>query len=110
MGFTAKVHRTSRRKLGRGQHTQLPSVNITVTDSSDTATLTFDRPVVINGTIPLTVSGSVNLVTQTVVSPTVVTMLYSGPLTTLTYSLAADVPEIATFQGGTNAAVSGTFA
>lgn len=105
----SKVHRPSRRKLGRGQHTQVPAVTITVTDTADTATLTFSQAVVINGNIPMNVSGGRTLVTQTVVSPTVVTQLYSGTLTTQTYSIPAATPQIATFQGGANLPVAGTF-
>lgn len=105
----AKVHRPSRRKLGRGQHTQLPPATAVVTSTSDTATITFSVPVIVNGTISMNVSGGLTLVSQTQVSPTVVTQLFSGPLTTLTYSIAANDPSISTYQGGGFAGVAGTF-
>jgi hypothetical protein len=106
---TAKKHRTSTRKLGKGQHTQLPPATVLVTDSASTATLTFSVPIVVNGNIPMNVSGGLTLVTQTVVSPTVVTQLYSGALTTKTWSIPANTPQIATMQGGGFAGASGTF-
>ena len=106
---SAKVHRPSRRKLGRGQHTQLPQANLVVTDTADTATLTFDRPVIVNGVIPLNVTGGVTLTTQTIVSQTVVHQLYSGPLTTLQYSFPANDPSVANMQGGGCAGAAGTF-
>jgi hypothetical protein len=105
----AKVHRRSRRKLGRGQALQIPPVTAIVTSATDVATITFATPVVVNGTIPMNVSGGLTLVSQTVVSPTVVTQTYSGALTTKTYNIPAATPQIASFQGGTFAGVSGTF-
>lgn len=106
---TAKKHRASRRKLGRGQHVQLPPATAVITSATDTATITFNVPVVVNGTIPMNVSGGLTLTSQTVVSPTVVTQLYSGALATKTYSIPANAPEIATMQGGGFAGASGTF-
>ena len=105
----AKVHRVKRTKLGKGQHVQLPPVTVTVTSATATATLTFSVPVVINGTIPLVVSGGVTLVSQTIVSSTVVQQLFSGPLATHTWSIAGGIPQVATFQGGGLAPASGTF-
>jgi hypothetical protein len=105
----AKVHRVSRRKLGRGQHTQLSPVTAVVTDATDTATITLSEPCVINGTIPLNVSGGLTLVSQTVVSATVVQQVYSSALTTKTYSIPAGSPTIVGMQGQSFAGVSGTF-
>lgn len=104
----AKVHRVNRRKLGRGQHPVLPSATVAVTSSSDTATLTFSQPVIVNGAINLNVSGGLTVVTQTVVSPTVVTILYSAALSTHTWSFSNTNP-VSTYQGGTVAPASGTF-
>lgn len=106
---TAKVHRPSRRKLGRGQYVQPPPVTVVLTSTADTATMTFSQPVVVNGTIAMTVSGGRTLVTQTVVSPTVVTQLFSGTLTTQTWSIPAGQQTVKTFQGGQLAPASGTF-
>lgn len=107
---SSKVHRVSRRKLGRGQHTQLAPVTVVVTDTGDVATLTFSNPIVVNGTIPMNVSGGLTLVSQVVVSPTVVTQTYSGALTTKTYSIPVGSPTITGTQGQSFAGVSGTFA
>ena len=106
---SAKVHRVSRTKLGKGQHVQIPFVTVTVTAATNTATLTFSGPVVVDGNIPLVVAGGVTLVSQTQVSPTVFHQLFSGPLTGLAWSIAGGVPEVATFQGGGLAPASGTF-
>ena len=105
----AKVHRPSRRKLGRGQFVQPTPATVAVTSAADTATLTFSVPVVVNGNIPMTVSGGRTLTTQTVVSPTVVTQLFSGTLTTQTWSIPAGIQQVKTYQGGQLAPASGTF-
>jgi hypothetical protein len=104
-----KVHRTNRRKLGRGQYPTAPAAIITVTDTSTTATLTFSVPVVVSGTIPMTVSGGLTFVSQTIVSPTVVTQVWSAALSAKTYAIAANAANVRTVQGGGVAAVSGTF-
>ena len=104
----SKVHRVNRRKLGRGQHVQAPNVAVTATVATTTITLTFSAPVVISGPIPVTSSAG-NLVSQTVVSSTVVTQLWSTSQAAATWALAAAAPEIRTYQGGTNAAAGGTF-
>jgi len=105
----AKVHRVSRRQLGKGQHIQLPPVTVSVTAATDTATLTFSVPVIVSGNIPLAVSGGVTLVSQTVVSPTEVQQVFSGALSGLAWSIAGGIPQVATFQGGGLAPSSGTF-
>jgi hypothetical protein len=105
---TSKVHRPSRRKLGRGQHVQLPSVTITAGVSTDTVTLTFSVPVIVNGLISY-VTNSGHVVTQTQVSPTSVTLLCSATQAAAVWTIAAGDPAISTFQGGTNAAAGGTF-
>lgn len=104
----SKVHRPSRRKLGRGQHTQVPAAVITPSVVTSTVTLTFNVPVVVSGTIP-TVSNTGTFVSQNVVSPTVVTQLWSTTQAAATFSLAANVPQITTTQGGGNVAFSTVF-
>ena len=106
---TAKVKRPARNKLGRGQHVQLPPVTVTITDATTAATLTFAVPVIISGIPNLNVSGGVSFVSQHQTSPTVLVQTYSATLSGKTYSLAAGDPAIATFQGGGNNAVAGTF-
>lgn len=107
---TPKVHRKSRRKLGRGQSVHLPQVTCAVTDTADTATLTFSVPVVVNGSLDLDVTG-LHLVSQTQVSATVWQLLYSGPLTTVAYGgIAAGSPIVQSMQGGQFAGIpAGTF-
>lgn len=110
MGYPSQnVHRRNRRILGKNQFPAGGAVTCAITDTASTATLTFSGPVVVTGPIPLTVSGGLTLVTQTVVSPTVVTQLYSAALTTHTYSLAPGAANVATFQGGGVSGTSGTF-
>ncbi len=104
----AKIHRVSRRTLGKGQHVQLPPVTITATASTTTITLTFSAPVIISGTIPLA-SNTGTFVSQTVVSATQVQQVWSTSQATATWSIPAGCPQIATFQGGGNAAAGGTF-
>jgi hypothetical protein len=105
---SAKVHRVSRRKLGRGQHVQLPSVTITATVSTVTVTLTFSAAVVVSGKINY-VGNSGAVLVQTQTSATVVTLTFAATQAAATYSIAANDPAIKTMQGGGNAAVSGTF-
>src|ERR1700690_4049493 len=103
-----KVHRVSRRKLGRGQYPQTTAVTVTVTDTGSTATITFSQPVVVSGTIALNVSGGLTLTSQTVVSNTVVTQVYSGTLATKTWSIASNTANVRGVTGGGLAAASGT--
>lgn len=103
-----KTHRRNTRKLGRNQYPVALGVGVVITSSSDTATLTFARPVVVSGPIPLTVATR-TFVSQTVVSPTVVTILYSGALTGLAYTLPAGAANVLTQQGGPTLGASGTF-
>lgn len=105
---TQKVHRISRRHLGRGQNSPIAYVACAVTGSASTVTLTFAKPVVVRGVIPLTVA-TLTLVTQTVVSPTVVTQLMSGTVATHAWSLPAGAANVATAQGGQVLGSSGTF-
>jgi hypothetical protein len=70
--------------------------------------LTFDRPVVVTGAIPITVA-TLTRSTQTVVSPTVVTVLMSGTVATHAWTLPAGAANIATYQGGPVLGSAGTF-
>jgi hypothetical protein len=103
------VHRPSRRKLGRGQTVQKPTVSLTVTSATTVATIDFSQPVVINGDIDMGVTGGPVFVSQEVVSPTRVRQTFNAALAAKTYAVAAGDPAIATFQGGQNAAKAGTF-
>jgi len=105
----ANVHRRSRRKLGRGQYPGIPAVGVVVSSTGTTnATLTFARPVQINGNVNLAVATR-TLVSQTVVSPLVVTQEWSGNVTGLAYVLTANSPAVSTPTGGGNSGAIGTF-
>ena len=104
----SKIHRPSRRKLGRGQHTQVPAAVITPTITSSVLTLTFNVPVVVSGTVPVTQSGGTNaFVSQAIVSPTVVTQTWSSSFSTsMVVAMAANPAQVQTVQGGGVAAFS----
>lgn len=98
---SSKVHRPSRRKLGRGQHAQVPPVACTPTFSTTTITLTFATPVIVSGTIPLTVLGGSTFVSQAVSSPTVVTQTWSSSFsTTVTAAMANNPANVVGAAGG----------
>lgn len=103
-----KVHRVNRRKLGRGQFPTTTAVACVITGASTTVTLTFARPVVVTGPIPMTVA-TLTFVSQTIVSPTIVTQTWSGTLTGHAWTLQAGAANVATFQGGQVMGSSGTF-
>ena len=52
---TPKVHRRSRRKLGRGQYPAIPAALPTVTAAASTVTVTYDPPVIVSGPVGLAV-------------------------------------------------------
>lgn len=104
-----KVHRPSRRKLGRGQYPPVTQVAVAVTSTGTTnARLTFAAPVVVSAMIPLTVA-TLTRVSQNVVSPTVVDLVMSGNVTSHAFNLPANSDGVRTTQGAGNAAASGTF-
>ena len=105
----AKVHRVSRRRLGRGQSVQRPGATVTAAATTVTVTLTFDVPVIVSARIPLVIATNPAFVSQTVVSPTVVHQVYGSSCAGLAWSLAGNAAGIATFQGGGVAAAAGTF-
>ena len=103
-----KVHRSDRRKLGRGQSVPRPSTGVVATASTDTVVLTFSAPVIVSGPTALIV-GTLTQVSTTQISPTVVHVLMSGAVASHAYNLPAGDPAISNFQGGSNAGTSGTF-
>lgn len=104
-----KVHRPSRRKLGKGQYPTTNGVAVVVTSTGTTnVTLTFARPVVVTGTINDTVATR-TLVSQTIVSPTVVTQVWSAAVTGLAYVVPGGAANVATYQGGQVLGAAGTF-
>jgi hypothetical protein len=105
----AKVHRVSRRKLGRGQYPSSVGTTVVLSSSGTTnVTMTFARPVVVSGIIPTTVAG-LTLVSQTVVSPTVVTQVWSANVATHVGTFPSNAANVTTQQGGGVAGTSVTF-
>lgn len=97
---TSKVHRVSRRKLGKGQHVQLPLVTCVVTNSTTTVTLTFNTPVVINGSLDLHFTG-LTLVSQEQTASNVWTLTYSATTHLIAYTgIPAGSPIVQSMQGG----------
>lgn len=106
---TNPIHRRNRRRLSRTDSGLAASANVAVTSTGTTnATLTFDRPVVVTGTIGMTVA-TLTLVSQTIVSQTVVTQVWSGNVATHAYNVPAGDPNVATYQGGRLNGKAGTF-
>lgn len=110
MGFPTAIRRPrNRRALGRGQSPSPATVVCTITGSGSTVTFTFAEPVNVAGNIPISIA-VVTFVSQTIVSPTVVTQLQSGALAGHAWTLAQPVPNVSTYQGGQVVSVpSGTF-
>lgn len=104
----AKVHRVSRRKLGRGQHVQLVAVRATITANTVTTNCVFDRPAVVSGIIDLHVGSGIALVSQLQVDATHVTQVYLSSVVGKTWSVDGSAP-VRSFQGGLLAPASGTF-
>lgn len=98
-----KVHRTSRRKLGRGQYPTAGGANsvgcILTTTGTTNLTMTFNKPVIVTGTIPVTSPG-LTIVSQTIVSSTVVTQVWSASIAAATMTLPGNAANVASYQGG----------
>jgi hypothetical protein len=105
---SAKVHRVSRRQLGRGQHVQVAQATVSASASTVTVTLTFNVPVVVNGVIALNLGTPETFVSQTQISPTQVHQVYAASVAGSTWSIHAGAP-VSTYQGGGLAPASGTF-
>ena len=103
-----KVHRSSRRKLGKGQHVQVPAVNITATVAVDVVTLTFSSAVVISGPIAATTTNG-TLVSSAQTGPTTATLTFSATQAAATVTVPGGQSSISTFQGGSNAPFVETF-
>jgi hypothetical protein len=106
---TSKVHRVSRRKLGRGQYPPISPISLTVTSSGSTATFTSAVPLVISGTVPVAVAGGPTFISQAIVSPYVFSQTFSEAVATHTYSIPAGATNIRSAQGGVTVGESGTF-
>lgn len=105
---TNNVHRRDRRKLGRGQSSPSTSVATSVAPSGSTTIVTFSRPVNVSGPLPMTVATR-TFVSQTVDSPTQVTVTWSGTVATHAYSLPSNPATVSNYQGGAIVGAAGTF-
>lgn len=105
----AKVHRPSRRRLGRGQYPAASGVTVVLTNpSADVVTMTFAKPVTVSGVIPLTTSAGA-FVSQTIVSSTVVSQTFSVSQAAATLTLPGNAANVASYQGGGVIGTSITF-
>lgn len=110
MGYpSGKTHRVNRRKLGKGQYPTSNNITVACTSTGTTnVTLTFSRPVVVTGNIGVTVA-TLTLVSQAIVSPTVVTQIWSGNVATHAFNVPSNDPHVSSYQGGALVGTSGTF-
>ena len=106
---SSKIHRVSRRRLGRGQHVQVAAANVTPTVSTTTVTLVFDVPVVVNGPIPLVLDPAQTPVSQEQVSATEWQIHYPLTAAAASWSIDDQGGVVKTFQGGGLAVAEGTF-
>ena len=106
---SSKVHRPSRRKLGRGQRISAPPAVVTASAITTTVTVTFSLPVIVNGAVPLVVASAPAIVSQTVNSSTQVTIVFAASVVGKTWSIAAGTGNVATYQGGGLVSAGGTF-
>jgi hypothetical protein len=104
----SKVHRVSRRQLGRGQHVQLAAVTLTAVASTVTVTVTASAPIILSGR-PAWITNTGSIVSFAQTSATVFTLTFTSSQAAASYALAAGDPNIRTPQGGSNTALSGTF-
>lgn len=102
-------YKRGQRGFGRNQNASAPQAAVVVTSTGTTnMTLTFSLPVVVSGNIATTVATR-TLVSQTQVSPTVITQVWSGNVTALAYTFPSQPANVRTQLGGTVSGTSGTF-
>lgn len=106
-----KVHRVSRRKLGRGQMTSPVVAMVTPTAATDVATLVFSQPVIwsMPGTVPtfFTCTG-IAAVSAVQTSSTQIAITFAASVAAAAYKFVQDV-TITQANGGAIAPASGTF-
>lgn len=105
----AKVHRVSRRKLGRGQVPSVPTFTVALSVATTTLTLTFSSPAVVTGVIPVTVAGGPTFVSQTVVNQTTVTQTWSATLVGHTVTVPPAAANVTSSTGAKVAGISASF-
>lgn len=104
-----KVHRANRRKLGRGQYPTSSTFTVTLTNpSADVILMTFSRPVVVTGTIPIT-SSTGAFVSQTVVNATQVSQTWTTSQAAATVTVPANAANVTSTIGGGVAGTAITF-
>lgn len=104
-----KVHRSNRRKLGKGQFPTSNNFTVVLTNpSADVVLMTFSRPVVVTGTIPLTTSSGA-FVSQTMISQTQVSQTFSASQAAATVSIPGNAANVTSSVGGGVAGTSVTF-
>jgi hypothetical protein len=106
---TSKVHRVSRRRLGRGQYPPIAPLALALTAAAETITFTSTVPLVVSGIVPVTLSVGGPVLSQSITSPYVFTQTYTTSVAAATYSLAPNAPNVRTAQGGVTVGESGTF-
>lgn len=109
---TPNVHRRGRRQLGRHQDASINgsnSVSVTPSVATTTLTLTFNKPVVVTGQIPVTVAGGPTFVSQAIVSSTVITQVWSATLVGHTVTVPANAANVSSYQGGGTQGITASF-
>jgi hypothetical protein len=106
---TSKVHRVSRRKLGRGQSVPVMPVVATITAVGSVAHVAFSSPVVVNGPLPLAVAGGPTYESQVLSTPSLLLVTFSAALAAKTWVLTGGGDVVLSMQGGVLAPASGTF-
>lgn len=106
---TGKVHRPSRRAVGKGQSSNRGNVNVVMTNpSANVVQLAFSSPVVVTGTIPLTTSAGA-FVSQAVINSSTVQQTFTVSQATATVALPSGAANVATYQGNKVNGTSITF-
>jgi hypothetical protein len=106
---TNNVHRRNRRTLTHGSFVAAAPVTVLITGTGSTVTFTFSSPVNVSGVIPISIA-TLTEVSQTVVSPTVVTQLQSNTVATHAWTMAQPLPNVSSPEGGVVVgSPSGTF-
>lgn len=104
----SKVHRTNRRKLGRGQYPAVPSAALTVsTVSADVFKIVSDVPGVFDTSGTGITVATLTFVSAVQSSTTELDVTMSGALAGHAYSVPSNI--LRTFMGGGSPAKSGTF-
>jgi hypothetical protein len=103
-----KVHRVSRRKLGRGQYPNSVQVTVTAATTTPNVTLTFSSPVVFRNANGFAISGQ-TIVSASQTSPTTVEIVMSGTTTSAAYTFNGSSGGISSASGGAINSIAGTF-